>query len=191
MFKSLKVLRLFLYLLMLNIIFMVNTMADDTKLRTFIEEIDKVKANYSEDSLQFRIPSGFIATVAAAETGNLEFENAPTAKAANNFFGIHPYGEQEYLATLKGAKLRKFNSVGDSIAGFLDLIATQDEYQGVRDAIEQGDSIENYFKGMSKYAARDDYPAFLNKVYKSRIHSIVNPILPKRKPINLQMNSLK
>ena len=55
----------------------------------FINQINEVKQEYKKDSLEYKIPTSFIATVATAETGNMEFEGAPTAKAANNYFGLH------------------------------------------------------------------------------------------------------
>ena len=41
---------------------------------------------YPEDSIERKIPSSFITTVAAAETGNFNFKGAPTAQKANNIF---------------------------------------------------------------------------------------------------------
>ena len=60
--------------------------------------------------MEYKIPTSFIATVATAETGNMEFEGAPTAKAANNFFGMHATGDQKFLETTGGAKLRSFDN---------------------------------------------------------------------------------
>ena len=34
-------------------------------------------------------------------------------------------------------------------------------------------------------------PDFLNQVYKTRVFRLFNPILPKRKPMNMQMDNLK
>jgi len=56
------------------------------------------------------------------------------------------------------------------------------------------DKLENMFQGMSPYAERTDYPSFLANVYNDRIKPIVeteNMLIPKRKPITDQMNTLK
>ena len=60
-------------------------MADIGKTKEFMNLIKEVRNEYPEDSIERKIPISFVATVAAAETGNFNFENAPTAKAANNF----------------------------------------------------------------------------------------------------------
>ena len=158
-------------------------MADDTLIQDFINQINEVKQEYKKDSLEYKIPTSFIATIATAETGNMEFENAPTARAANNYFGLHRFSkDQEYLDTEGGAKLRKFNDSKESIRAFLDLIKTQNQYEGVRESIENNEPVSNYFKSMDKYAEREDYTDFLNQVYTSRIDPILNPLLPQKKP---------
>ena len=43
---------------------------------------------------------------------------------------------------------------------------------------------------MGSYAEKSDYPQFLNTVYRTRVNEILNPILPKRKPLNVQMKGL-
>ena len=167
-----------------SLIICFNVMADDTLIENFISQINEVKQEYKKDSLEYKIPTSFIATIATVETGNMEFEGAPTAKAANNYFGLHPYKkDQEYLDTEGGAKLRKFNDSKESIRAFLDLIKTQDQYEGVRESIENNEPVSNYFKSMDKYAEREDYTDFLNQVYTSRIDPILNPLLPQKKPM--------
>ena len=44
-----------------------------------MKAIEEVRQEYPEDSIERKIPTGFIATVAAAETGNFQFKGAPTA----------------------------------------------------------------------------------------------------------------
>ena len=167
-----------------SLIICFNVMANDTLIENFISQINEVKQEYKKDSLEYKIPTSFIATIATVETGNMEFEGAPTAKAANNYFGLHPYKkDQEYLDTEGGAKLRKFNDSKESIRAFLDLIKTQDQYKGVRESIENNEPVSNYFKSMDKYAEREDYTDFLNQVYTSRIDPILNPLLPQKKPM--------
>ena len=167
-----------------SLIICFNVMANDTLIENFISQINEVKQEYKKDSLEYKIPTSFIATIATVETGNMEFEGAPTAKAANNYFGLHPYKkDQEYLDTEGGAKLRKFNDSKESIRAFLNLIKTQDQYEGVRESIENNEPVSNYFKSMDKYAEREDYTDFLNQVYTSRIDPILNPLLPQKKPM--------
>ena len=62
-----------------------NVMADDTKIRNFANEIREVKEEYGKDSFEYSIPNSFILTVATAETGNMQFQGAPTAKKAKNY----------------------------------------------------------------------------------------------------------
>ena len=50
------------------------------------------------------------------------------------------------------------------------------------------------FKGMSVYAENPNYTGILDNVYRNRIQPIFqteNFLLPKRKPISEQMNSLE
>tara|TARA_R110002110_G_scaffold83355_3_gene216399 strand:- start:535 stop:1035 length:501 start_codon:yes stop_codon:yes gene_type:complete len=165
-------------------------MADDTKIRNFANEIREVKEEYGKDSFEYSIPNSFVLTVATAETGNMEFVGAPTAKKAKNYFGIHPIGDDDFLPTGGGAKLRKFENSKDSIRAFLKLISTGSAYDNVRKSIEQGQPVEKLFMNMGSYAEKSDYPQFLNTVYRTRVNEILNPILPKRKPLNAQMKGL-
>jgi hypothetical protein len=47
------------------------------------------------------------------------------------------------------------------------------------------------FNAMGSYAEKSDYTQFLNTVYKTRVNEILNPILPKRKPLDIQMKGLQ
>ena len=78
----------------------------------------------------------------------------------------------------------------DSIRAFLKLISTGSAYDNVRKSIEQGQPVEKLFMNMGSYAEKSDYPQFLNTVYRTRVNEILNPILPKRKPLNAQMKGL-
>ena len=64
------------------------TMADIKNTKDFMKAIEEVREEYPEDSIERKIPTGFIATVAAAETGNFQFKGAPTAKSANKNLAI-------------------------------------------------------------------------------------------------------
>ena len=97
-------------------------MADINQTKDFIKAIEEVRKEYPEDSIESKIPSSFIATVAAAETGNFQFKGAPTAKNANNYFGMHATGDQQSLTTTGGAKLRSFENSKASIRAFMQLM---------------------------------------------------------------------
>ena len=105
------------------ILFITITMADISKTKDFIKAVEEVNSEYPEDSIERKIPASFIATVAATETGNFNFEGAPTAKKANNFFGIHATGDQNYMETSGGAKLRSFDDSKGSIRAFIQLVS--------------------------------------------------------------------
>jgi len=166
-------------------------MADIKNTKDFMKAIEEVRQEYPEDAIERKIPTAFIATVAAAETGNFKFKGAPTAMKGNNYFGMHATGDQEFLTTQGGAKLRSFPDNKSSIRSFMQLISTDDRYKNV---IDSADKIENMFKGMSPYAEREDYTDFLSSVYTDRIKPVIETermLVPKVKPLGQQMNNLK
>ena len=176
------------------ILFITISMADISKTKDFIKAIEEVRSEYPEDAIERKIPSSFIATVAATETGNFNFEGAPTAQKANNFFGIHATGDQNYMETSGGARLRSFDDSKGSIRAFMQLIANDERYKNVMDGIQKNDKVENLFEGMSIYAENPNYTNILSNVYKNRIQPVLqteNFLLPKRKPITEQMDSLQ
>ena len=176
------------------ILFITISMADISKTKDFIKAIEEVRQEYPEDAVERKIPSSFIATVAATETGNFNFEGAPTAQKANNFFGIHATGDQNYMETSGGARLRSFDDNKGSIRAFIQLIANDERYKNVMDGIQKNDKVENLFEGMSIYAENPNYTNILSNVYKNRIQPVFqteNFLLPKRKPITEQMDSLQ
>ena len=167
-------------------------MAEINQTKDFIKAIEEVRKEYPEESIESKIPSSFIATVAATETGNFQFKGAPTAKNANNFFGMHATVSQQSLTTTGGAKLRSFDDSKGSIRAFMQLIANDERYTDAVSAIDRGP--EEMFKGMSVYAENPNYTNLLGNVYKNRIQPIFqteNFLMPKRKPILEQMDSLK
>ena len=168
-------------------------MADIKKTKEFMKAIDEVRKEYPEESVESKIPSSFIATVAATETGNFQFKDAPTAKNANNFFGMHATGDQKFLETTGGARLRSFDDSKASIRAFLNLMANDERYKNV---IESMDKVETMFQSMgeSPYAANPNYTNLLTSVYTNRIKPILeteNMLIPKRKPMNQQMDYLQ
>ena len=174
------------------ILFITIAMSDITKTKDFMKIVDEVKLEYPEGSLERKIPTSFIATVAAVETGNFNFQGADTAKNANNFFGIHATGDQEFLPTSGGAKLRSFEDNKGSIRAFINLVKSDERYKDTIEAINKGP--QEMFKGMSVYAENPQYTSILDNVYRNRIQPIFqteNFLLPKRKPITEQMDSLQ
>ena len=174
------------------ILFIDIAMSDITKTKDFIKVVDEVKSEYPEGSLERKIPTSFIATVAAVETGNFNFKGADTANKANNFFGIHATGDQEFLPTSGGAKLRRFEDNKGSIRAFINLVKSDERYGDAIKAIDKGPN--EMFKGMSTYAENPNYVNLLSNVYRDRIEPIFqteNFLLPKRKPIQEQMDNLQ
>ena len=169
------------------------TMADIKNTKDFMKAIEEVRKEYPEESIESKIPSSFIATVAATETGNFQFKDAPTAKNANNFFGMHATGDQKFLETTGGARLRSFDDSKASIRAFLQLIANDERYKNV---VESMDKVETMFQNMgeSPYAQNPNYTNLLTSVYTDRIKPIIeteNMLIPKRKPMNQQMDYLQ
>jgi uncharacterized FlgJ-related protein len=166
-------------------------MADIKNTKDFMKAVEEVRQEYPEDAIERKIPTSFITTVAAAETGNFQFKGAPTAMKANNYFGMHATGDQEFLQTTGGAKLRSFPDDKSSIRSFISLITTDDRYKSV---IDSTNKVEEMFKGMSPYAERKDYVNFLSSVYTDRIKPIIetqNMLIPRAKPLNQQMDNLQ
>ena len=174
------------------ILFINIAMSDITKTKDFIKVVDEVKSEYPEGSVERKIPTSFIATVAAVETGNFNFKGADTAKNAKNYFGIHATGDQEFLPTSGGAKLRSFEDNKGSIRAFINLVKSDERYKDTIEAIDKGP--QEMFKGMSVYAENPNYTSILDNVYRNRIQPIFqteNFLLPKRKPISEQMSGLE
>ena len=167
------------------------SMAEIKSTKEFMKAIEEVRSEYPEEAIERKIPTGFIATVAAAETGNFQFKDAPTAQSANNYFGMKPIGDQKFLTTTGGVNIASFDDPKASVRAFINLITTDDRYKSVK---ESTDKIEDMFKGMSPYAERVDYTDFLANVYNDRIKPVIeteNMLIPKPKPLVDQMNNLK
>ena len=177
------------------------TMDEYGKHRDFLKKIRNVQSQYNPDSFEANLDEDFIMTIATTETGNFNFEGGDTNKRANNFFGIQAQDNKNFILSQdpnKKAKVRVFDSPEDSIKGFLELIKTGSNFQGLRESILKGDDTINYFDGLGKYAEKEDYTEFLKDVYITRIAKLMNPqddtgrlILPVKKSLNEQMNKLK
>ena len=170
------------------------TMAEINDTKSFIKTINEVLKEYPEDSIERKIKPGFIATVAALETGNFQFKNAPTAQKGNNYFGMKPIGNQDFVTTTGGVNIGSFSDAKSSINAFINLITTDDRYSEVVKAAENDEPITNMFQGMTSYAENPNYVNLLSSVYSDRIKPVMeteNALIPKRKPIVNQMNTLK
>ena len=170
------------------------TMAEINDTKSFIKTINEVLKEYPEDSIEKKIKPGFIATVAALETGNFQFKNAPTAQKGNNYFGMKPVGDQSFVTTTGGVNIGSFADAKSSIKAFINLITTDDRYSEVVKAAEQDQPIPNMFEGMASYAENPNYINLLTSVYSDRIKPVMeteNMLIPRRKPINQQMDYLK
>ena len=172
------------------------TMAEIKDTKSFIKAIDEVAEEYPEGSIERKLlkKKGFVATVSALETGNFQFKGAPTAQKGNNYFGLKPMGDQDFITTTGGVNIASFPDPKSSIRGFANLITTDDRYSEVAKAAEQDEPISNMFQGMTSYAENPNYVNLLNSVYNDRIKPILeteNMLIPKRKPIMNQMNTLK
>ena len=172
-------------------IFIGLSMAEIKNTKEFMKAIEEVRSEYPEEAIERKIPTSFIATVAAAETGNFQFKDAPTAQSANNYFGMKPIGDQKFLTTTGGVNIASFDDPKASVRAFINLITTDDRYKSVK---ESTDKIQDMFKGMSPYAEREDYTDFLANVYNDRIKPIIeteNVLIPRKKPMMDQMNNLQ
>ena len=170
------------------------TMAEINDTKSFIKTINEVLKEYPEDSIEKKIKPGFIATVAALETGNFQFKNAPTAQKGNNYFGMKPIGNQDFVTTTGGVNIGSFTDSKSSINAFINLITTDDRYSEVVKAAEQDKPISNMFEGMSSYAENPNYINLLTNVYSDRIKPIIeteNVLIPRKKPMMDQMNNLQ
>ena len=170
------------------------TMAEINDTKNFLKTINEVLKEYPEDSIERKIKPGFIATVAALETGNFQFKNAPTAQKGNNYFGMKPIGNQDFVTTTGGVNIGSFTDAKSSINAFINLITTDDRYSEVVKAAEQDKPTSNMFQGMTSYAENPNYVNLLSSVYNDRIKPIIeteNVLIPRRKPITDQMNNLQ
>ena len=170
------------------------TMAEIKDTKSFIKTINEVLKEYPEGSIEKKIKPGFIATVAALETGNFQFKGAPTAQKGNNYFGMKPIGDQDFVTTTGGVNIGSFADVKSSINAFINLITTDDRYSEVVKAAEQDQPIPNMFEGMASYAENPNYVNLLSSVYNDRIKPVIeteNVLIPRRKPITDQMNNLQ
>ena len=170
------------------------TMAEINDTKSFIKTINEVLKEYPEDSIERKIKPGFIATVAALETGNFQFKNAPTAQKGNNYFGMKPIGDQDFITTTGGVNIGSFADAKSSINAFINLITTDDRYSEVVKAAEQDKPISNMFQGMTSYAENPNYVNLLTSVYSDRIKPIIeteNVLIPRKKPMDQQMDYLQ
>ena len=168
-----------------SLIICFNVMAADNFPIYFYNIAKEVQKEYDKGSFEKMIDPALVATIASIESGYGDFENADTAKAALNYMGRHAIGDEEFLTTTGGAKLKKYKTVEDNVRDFLNLMSTGRYYSEFRNAVERGASIEDQFKTLTKYSTNPDYSSLLSGIYKKRILPSIqteNMLIPKSKP---------
>ena len=143
-----------------------STFAQESFAKRFTSIVIKVQQEYSTDSFERKINPLFVTTIASVETADGTFKNADTAKRAKNYTGRHAIGNEEFLLTAGGVKLKKYNSIEDSIRDFLSLMTHSKYYKEFRIAVNKNKSIEDQFKTLSKYATNPQYTDILLNRYK-------------------------
>ena len=174
------------------ILFTTIAMSEITDTKNYAKAFLEVQQEYPEGSVQRKLPVGFAASNAYLETGGFKYKGADTAKAANNYHGMHAIGDQKFLTTSGGAKLAQYENAKESIRSFMNTMESNPKYSGVIEAIDKGP--EAMFKGMSPYATDSNYVDKLTSVYRNQIKAILeteNMLVPKVKPLDQQMNNLK
>ena len=174
------------------ILFTTIAMSEITDTKNYAKAFLEVQQEYPEGSVQRKLPVGFAAANAYLETGGFKYEGAPTAKAANNYHGMHAIGNQKSLTTSGGVKLAQYENAKESIRSFMNTMESNPKYSAVIEAIDKGP--EAMFKGMSAYAEDPNYVDKLTSVYRNQIKSILETekmLVPKVKPLDQQMNNLK
>ena len=146
-----------------------STLAQDSFAKTFTSIVIQVQQEYSPDSFERKINPLFVTTIASVETADGTFKNADTAKRAKNYTGRHAIGNEEFLLTAGGVKLKKYNSIEDSIRDFLSLMTHSKYYKEFRIAVNKNKSIEDQFKTLNKYATNPNYTDILLSVYNNII----------------------
>ena len=114
-----------------------STLAQDSFAKTFTSIVIQVQQEYSPDSFERKINPLFVTTIASVETADGTFKNADTAKRAKNYTGRHAIGNEEFLLTAGGVKLKKYNSIEDSIRDFLSLMTHSKYYKEFRIAVNK------------------------------------------------------
>ena len=143
-----------------------STFAQESFAKRFTSIVIKVQQEYSTDSFERKINPLFVTTIASVETADGTFKNADTAKRAKNYTGRHAIGSEEFLLTAGGVKLKKYNSIEDSIRDFLSLMTHSKYYKEFRIAVNKNKSIGDQFKTLSKYATNPQYTDILLNRYK-------------------------
>ena len=143
-----------------------STFSKENFPRTFNTIVIEVQKEYSPDSFERKINPLFVTTIASVETANGTFKNADTAKRAKNYTGRHAIGNEKFILTAGGVKLKKYDTIEDSIRDFLNLMTHGRHYEDFRIAVRKGKSIEDQFKTLNKYATNPNYTDILLNVYK-------------------------
>ena len=164
-----RYLPLIIFLFISSILF-----AEDNFARTFNNTVIKIQKEYPLNSFERKINPLFVTTIASVETADGTFKNADTAKRSKNYTGRHAIGNEEFLLTAGGVKLKKYNSIEESIRDFLSLMTHSKYYKEFRIAVNKNNSIEDQFKTLSKYATNPQYTDILLNRYNNIILSNAN-----------------
>ena len=172
-----------------------NSMAEASESfpKSFYDTVVKVQSEYDEDSFERRVNPALVVTVAAVESGYGDFPNAPTAKSANNFMGRHAIGDEPFVATASGVKLKKYETVEDNVRDFLRLMKVGSYYKDFRQAVNEGMPIEDQFRNLNNYSTNPKYFDLLYNSYKKRVSPVeqTNKMFQGEKSLGDQMNKLQ
>jgi len=123
---------------------------------------------FPEESIVRKIDPAIVASIAILESGYGQFEKAPTAKLAKNYFGRRAIGDDEYVRTTGGPKLKEYNNLEENIKDFLVMMERGNYYEDYRASLERNEPIQNQFKAIAKnYAENPQYSLALNSIYKT------------------------
>ena len=167
--------------------------AAETFPKTFYDTVVKVQQEYDENSFERKVNPALITTVASIESGYGDFPNAPTAKSANNYMGRHAIGNEPFVATPSGVKLKKYESIEDNVRDFLTLMKSGSYYKDFRMAIEKDLPIEDQFKALNNYSTNENYYDLLYNSYQKRISPVeqTNKMFRGEESLGDQMKKLK
>lgn len=139
------------------------------KFPKFVYDLAKKEIiKFPEESIVRKIDPAVVATIAVVESGYGQFENAPTAKRASNYFGRKAIGDDEYIKAGGGAKLKEYGGLEENIKDFLLMMEKGNYYKDYRASLEKNESIQNQFNAIAKsYAENPQYSLVLNSIYKT------------------------
>lgn len=128
---------------------------------------------FPEESIVRKIDPGIVTSIAILESGYGQFTKAPTAKAANNYFGRKAIEDEPYVKTKGGSRLKEYKNLEENVRDFLIMMERGNYYEDYRTSLEKNEPIQNQFKAIAKnYAENPQYTLALNSIY----DRIIKPI---------------